>query len=763
MSIGPVKEYTTYFDLEVPTFDFPAWHTYYERNLKTIDGIMYLMSGSNSLKGVWKNSVEYEVGDRTVDIDGAEAYECFVGHISPPAPMTFAEHRLLYPTYWMGVDFIQSLMGTSDSAVTVGTGTKVFGTQSGRVFAPGAKVTIASSANPTVDWMWGAVSDYTGSILTVEVEVVGGSGTHEDWWIAVSGIEGPVGPIGPMGIQGPQGIQGDQGIPGPTGPQGIIPEPPTGGAIYGRQNNAGTGAWQLVTATAASTLPTTPAGGLSSTNVQAALNELDTEKVAKAGGAAAVMTGVLTLPAANPTVATDAAHKGYVDTQIGTISATLTTKADKTYVDNQLTTKVNLAGDTMVGALNFNGPSHWAFGGVGAGSWFSTPGAVDRFFVGTEPATDNFRLYSIAAGNILTLAGANGDATFAHDIIANGNLRTSGSVAIGQGVTSGLYGDGSALALRAYGAGPIYLQQANGAAHYALFGNGSSRIYGTLNVDNTLTCSWDVVATQALWAHNGFVFLSAAGHYLRWDGGSYQFPHGHLYSPAGRLYGTNDFNFSNFIQNGATPTFYAIEGAYYIDMKYPGHEAEDFCARIIVGSDHVLSFESPSVRTNTEFSAPTMWTSLGYRCNTGGNYGAYVFAINWPGGGFYINGTYVGAIAVSDYRAKKDVRPLPSMWDRVKALKPVSYQHRDYTPSHLTDTAKNTGKPFVEADGIERWGFAAHELQDTLVEGAATGRKDQVKVLQSPNPMVVIAALTKALQEAMERIETLEAAYADAN
>jgi hypothetical protein len=249
---------------------------------------------------------------------------------------------------------------------------------------------------------------------------------------------------------------------------------------------------------------------------------------------------------------------------------------------------------------------------------------------------------------------------------------------------------------------------------------------------------------------------------MQWNGSSYQFPHGHLYSPAGRLWGSNDFNPASFVVSGGGATFGNIEGPYYIDFKYPGHEAEDFCTRLIVGADHVFTIDTPSCRTPTEFSAPTVWTGSGYRCNTGGNWGTYVFAINWPGGGFYINATYVGAIAVSDYRAKKDVRLLPSMWERVKALKPVSYQHREYTPPHLAETARNTGKPFVEADGIERWGFAAHELQDALVEGAATGRKDQEKVLQSPNPMVVIAALTKALQEAMSRIETLEAAYADA-
>jgi hypothetical protein len=39
----------------------------------------------------------------------------------------------------------------------------------------------------------------------------------------------------------------------------------------------------------------------------------------------------------------------------------------------------------------------------------------------------------------------------------------------------------------------------------------------------------------------------------------------------------------------------------------------------------------------------------------------------------------------------------------------------------------------------------------------ATGYKDAPDVVQSPNPWTVIAALTKGLQEAMARIEALEA------
>jgi hypothetical protein len=88
-------------------------------------------------------------------------------------------------------------------------------------------------------------------------------------------------------------------IKGPAGPPGGISEAPTDGQIYGRQNAA----WNVVVSGggggAASGITVTPAGNIASTNVQAALQELDTEKVAKAGD---TMTGNLLINKANPSL-----------------------------------------------------------------------------------------------------------------------------------------------------------------------------------------------------------------------------------------------------------------------------------------------------------------------------------------------------------------------------------------------------------------------------------------------------------------------------
>jgi Chaperone of endosialidase len=136
----------------------------------------------------------------------------------------------------------------------------------------------------------------------------------------------------------------------------------------------------------------------------------------------------------------------------------------------------------------------------------------------------------------------------------------------------------------------------------------------------------------------------------------------------------------------------------------------------------------------------------------------------------------------SDYRIKKDVVDLPpdGMWDRVKALRPISYTQAEYSPQPETPEqplpleppnlpegvahsppqprAEPETGPIFEADNITRWGFIAHELQQTLIPSAATGFKDIPNAVQSPNPWTIIACLTKVIQEMQTRIEALETA-----
>lgn len=84
------------------------------------------------------------------------------------------------------------LEGTSVTPLTIGTGTKVFITQANKFFEAGVSLKITSNANPT-NFMFGDVTSYSGTTLTMNITVIGGSGTFSDWTIRLSGLEGPEG------------------------------------------------------------------------------------------------------------------------------------------------------------------------------------------------------------------------------------------------------------------------------------------------------------------------------------------------------------------------------------------------------------------------------------------------------------------------------------------------------------------------------------------------------------------------------------------
>ena len=118
----------------------------------------------------------------------------------------------------------------------------------------------------------------------------------------------------------------------------------------------------------------------------------------------------------------------------------------------------------------------------------------------------------------------------------------------------------------------------------------------------------------------------------------------------------------------------------------------------------------------------------------------------FPGTGYAqvtTNGTTVTYGTGSDYRLKTNVTPLTDSIAKVKALKPCSYN-------------------WVSAPTIQNQGFLAHELA-SVVPQAVVGEKDALypdgsMKVQQVDLSYVVPLLTAALQEALARIEALEAA-----
>ena len=117
------------------------------------------------------------------------------------------------------------------------------------------------------------------------------------------------------------------------------------------------------------------------------------------------------------------------------------------------------------------------------------------------------------------------------------------------------------------------------------------------------------------------------------------------------------------------------------------------------------------------------------------------------------NGTIVGQVNhnnsstsynTSDYRLKEDISEITDSVARLQALKPCNFRWK--------------------ADGTRVDGFIAHEAQ-AVVPAAVSGTKDAVDAEGNPQYQGIdhgklVPLLTKALQEALTRIETLEAEVA---
>jgi len=98
----------------------------------------------------------------------------------------------------------------------------------------------------------------------------------------------------------------------------------------------------------------------------------------------------------------------------------------------------------------------------------------------------------------------------------------------------------------------------------------------------------------------------------------------------------------------------------------------------------------------------------------------------------------------SDIRLKKNVETMNSTWEKVKSIRPVKYNW--------------VGDDGHEDDMIDRDGFIAQELELLYPEVVTTPMlgPDETIAYKQVDMSKLIPSVTKALQEAMARIESLE-------
>ena len=166
---------------------------------------------------------------------------------------------------------------------------------------------------------------------------------------------------------------------------------------------------------------------------------------------------------------------------------------------------------------------------------------------------------------------------------------------------------------------------------------------------------------------------------------------------------------------------------------------------------------SPSTSWNIYVKSQNSEPAVAIECGNSTSQGLTIFSnASTVGQVFYfgsatVPNAAVGTIALSstattyntssDYRLKEDVKPMVNAISKIKELNPVTYTWK--------------------INGEKSEGFIAHELQAVFPQ-AVTGTKDEVDEKGQPkyqgiDTSFLVASLTAALQEAVARIEALEA------
>jgi hypothetical protein len=409
---------------------------------------------------------------------------------------------------------------------------------------------------------------------------------------------------------------------------------------------------------------------------------------------------------------------------------------------------VQKTGDTMTGPLTISTTTSNASlaltntGSANQNVLFGNKGGLNRWAI--VPGNSTVESGSNAGSDFSILRYDDGGTYIAAPITI---VRSSGQLNVGP---AGLSSQGNVVAGAVGTTGSYY------------FGNTGTK---NLNYDGTnfglnggsLTVAGNIGSSPTS-TTGAYYFGNSGAKYLGYDGTNFNLNGGNLIVASGIAFSGGPYityngsaytTSTNFIVGGSL----AFDGGPYITYNGSAYAMTvNFSANGITATAGIISGYGFSVRQGT--TGPTK---------------SNFFNIDYGGGtavGVYIDATYMGNITwTSDYRIKKDVIDLPGMWETVKKLRPIKYTQAAFSPpSHLAHVAKAKadGQPIAEgplfaADNIERWGFIAHELQKATITSVATGEKDSPDIIQSPNAWVLIAALTKTLQEAMVRIEALEA------
>jgi hypothetical protein len=157
----------------------------------------------NASSGFWTRAKDFD-GSNDV-IDGTQVYVTegvvnvdkeFVVYLDTD-PADFGTTEFTFVEKREQAD--EKYTGNSTTSRSISTGSKTFTIEAGKAFVADEWVLIFSKADAGNN-LYGQITDYTGSTLTVNVIAITGSGTFADWTIVLSGAEQTKGRQPPVGV-----------------------------------------------------------------------------------------------------------------------------------------------------------------------------------------------------------------------------------------------------------------------------------------------------------------------------------------------------------------------------------------------------------------------------------------------------------------------------------------------------------------------------------------------------------------------------------
>jgi hypothetical protein len=143
-------------------------------------------------------------------VTGGSSYQWAIFQLMTTGDIAIDDTALTFQT--LSVQVAGSFRATSVTSLPISVGAKTFAIEANRAFTAGDYVIAKSDANAN-NFMVGQVTSYGGTTLVVDVEAIGGSGTHAGWSSAISVSPGATGATGAPGPAGPA-VSGIGDVPG---------------------------------------------------------------------------------------------------------------------------------------------------------------------------------------------------------------------------------------------------------------------------------------------------------------------------------------------------------------------------------------------------------------------------------------------------------------------------------------------------------------------------------------------------------------------